>query len=87
VKSTNPTKRIPRRVPPGKARVLLLHHPHLYTGNTMSKSGQQHPKADNGGQRPAEDKASHAKSSSRDPSTAQTAKAGDGRAATKDAKK
>lgn len=54
----------------------------------MSKSGQQHPKADNGGQRPAAEKASPAKSSGRDPSTAQqAAKAGHAQAATKDAKK
>ena len=53
----------------------------------MSQSGQQHPKADSGGQRPADAKKANDKSSTKEGSTKQAVDAGKANSAGKDAKK
>jgi hypothetical protein len=62
---------------------------HHFEEIAMSQSGQQHPKADNGGQRPADPKKSDSNSSTRQGATKQAIEAGKGGSAgaTKDAKK
>ncbi len=53
----------------------------------MSHSGQQHPKADSGGQRPADTKKAGDKPSAKDGSAKQAVDAGKAKGADKDAKK
>ena len=53
----------------------------------MSQSGQQHPKADSGGQRPAEDKKAGDRPSAKDASVKQALDAGKPKSSDKDAKK